>query len=194
MLHVGKGGNNGTWNVVENGQMNRNDEYRNSSRNYVDNAQQYANMTMQRSDGMRNANESPANDPNSVWQRRAYGNNSRASGNGYRSFVNVYVDGSVMNSLHNAMLKSSGQTEEAVTKLLKPLACLDSGCNEYAVFNDPAYFPFDLTTDHDVRMKVADDFDKKMGGVGTAYLVLEGEDMEPIRMKIEKGAYRTGPY
>ena len=165
---------------MDNGQMNRNDEYRNSTQNSFDNAQRYSNMTLQRDDGMRNVNESPANDPNSVWQRRAYGNNSRSSGSGYRSFVNVFVDGSAVNSLHNAVLNSSDQTEEAVTKMLKPLACLDSGCNEYAVFNDSAYFPFDLSTDHDVRMKVADDFDKKMGGVGTAYLVLEGDDMEPV--------------
>ena len=101
-------------------------------------------MTMQHGNEQR-GNESPANDPNSVWQRRAYGNRGtvREGSGGYRSYVNVYT-----------MLKSSGQTEEMVTNELKTLGCLDSGCNEYAVFNDPSYFPFDLTADHDVRMKV----------------------------------------
>ena len=41
-------------------------------------------------------------------------------------------------------------------------------------------------------MKVADDFDKKMEGVGTAYVVLESDNFEPIKLKIGEGAYDAG--
>ena len=85
---------------------------------------------------------------NSIWAQRAmsgvYGN-----GNGvHRSFPSVVL--SARKDLNLSLL--AGVTEDRT----HDFACLDSGCNEYSVFNNMAYFPFEVTSDHEVEMWVAD--------------------------------------
>ena len=119
---------------------------------------------------------------NSVWAQRAmsgvYGN-----GNGvHRSFPSVVL--SARKDLNLSLL--AGVTADRT----HDFACLDSGCNEYSVFNNMAYFPFEVTSDHEVEMWVADTHKLKLEAVGTAYYVLFDEiSHSEFICSMERAAY-----
>ena len=68
----------------------------------------------------------------------------------------------------------------------KDVACIDSGCNEIPVFNDPAYLPFECSEAHNVEMLVADGVTARLELMGEAYFVIIDEQSGneyPISMK-----------
>ena len=125
-----------------------------------------------------NQARAPINSP-SIWALRAMGTGSNGGGV-HRSYPSVVLSavgsngGGVVLSARHALNLAAMASNNGMDGFCD-YACVDSGCNEFAVFNNMAYFPFEYSVDHSVDMWVADTHKIHLDGIGTAYMVLFDE-------------------